>query len=286
MSEKAAEPRDAAVSGPSAAAVSLRHAPTEWAVVMDGDLHPPSRFGNYGMNADHSARVAGDQEEVVKLTGLTEEQRTASNSADRGHGPGSEIGLRLLRQICHDVRQELAIIQALVELVATKPDMPEQSLRRLDQICGRTSYITEMMQQVIERTASVNDLDLAAFVTDVVADVQLRTETRCQLQASPSRVVADPVLLRRAVLNMLDNAVRAAGHAGFVSVRVSGAGDDVLIDVEDNGPGFGAATPGLASLGLAVVDECARTHGGRVDSGTRRDGGAFVRLRLPSVPFW
>lgn len=222
--------------------------------------------------------------EVTRLAELGEGQGTMPGSADLGHESGGEIGLRLVQHVCHDVRQELAVIQALVELAAAEPDLPEQSLRRLHQIRARTSYITEMTRQIVERTASLIELDLAAFVADAVADVQLHTETRCQLQVLPCTVVADAVLLRRAVLNMLDNAVRAAGPSGLVTVRVSVEGQELLIDIADTGPGFGQGTPGLASVGLSVVHDCARLHGGRVDSGTLRSGGAFVRLRLPPVP--
>jgi signal transduction histidine kinase len=197
-----------------------------------------------------------------------------------------EIGLRLLRRLCHDIRQELAVIQALVELATTDPDLPEQSRRRLDQISAHTAYVTDMMRKAVERTASLTELDVAKFITGVVADVQLRSETRCHLQAAPCRVLADPVLLRRAVLNMLDNAVRAAGPTGSVDVRVSVDGEDVLIDVEDSGPGFGHGNPGLASLGLAVVHDCAWAHGGQIDTGNGESGGAFVRLRLPQAPTW
>jgi signal transduction histidine kinase len=177
-------------------------------------------------------------------------------------------------------------VQALVEIAAREPGMPEQSLRRLDQISAQTSYVAEMMRQVVERTASFSELNVAEFIARVVADVQLRTGSACHLQAVPCSLVADPVLLRRAVVNLLDNAVRAAGPRGSVYVRACPEGDDVLIEIEDNGPGFGLTRPGLGSLGLDVVHDCAQVHGGEVGTGAGSFGGAFVRLRLPQVPSW
>lgn len=196
----------------------------------------------------------------------------------------SELCLRLMRRICHDARQELAVVQALVELASAEADLPEQSKRRLEHIAAQTSYIGEMMRQTVEHTDGFRHLDLDQFMTDLVADVRLRATNVRRVRVAPGKMLANPVLLRRAVLNMLDNAIRAAGPAGAVTVRANIEGDDLLIVVEDDGPGFGNAEPGLASLGLSVVHDCAEAHGGRVDMANRESGGAFVRLRLPQVP--
>jgi signal transduction histidine kinase len=193
-------------------------------------------------------------------------------------------GLHLLRRLCHDVRQELAVIQALVEMAAREPDVPEPAVRRLTQIATQTSYVSEMMRRVVEQTAGLKEVDVAEFVSHVVEDVQLRTGTTCRLEAAPTSLFAEPVLLRRALVNMLDNAVRAAGPSGVVMVRAHPEGTDVVIEIEDSGPGFGRATPGLASLGLDVVHDCAKVHGGEFNTGTGNSGGGSVRLQLPQAP--
>ena len=64
-------------------------------------------------------------------------------------------------------------------------------------------------------------------------------------------------LLWRALANVVDNATRAAGQAGRVEV-VIGQASQTVIDVIDDGPGFGNGPPGTASLGLQVVDIAAR----------------------------
>lgn len=238
----------------------------------------------------HSLTSGFTEDERSKVGGLStvaeseQRQATAITGAEDGSEPAGEASMRLLRQVCHDVRQELAVIQALVALVADQSELSEQSSRRLDQISERASYITEMMQAIVQRATSFAELDLAPFVSAIVADVQLRTTTSCRLQAVEVSVVAEPMLLRRALLNMLDNAVRAAGPTGSVTAWIATDAADVLIEVADDGPGFGQAMPGLASLGLAVVRDCAQAHGGRVESGTRAGGGAFIRLRLPRLP--
>lgn len=196
----------------------------------------------------------------------------------------SGVGLQQLRRLCHDVGQELAVIQALVDLAGMEPKLPERSLRRLEQISARAEFITQMTRQFLGATAAWVEIELAQLVAEAIDDVQLRTDTRCRLESGPGRLMADPVILRRAVVNMLDNAVRAAGPEGSVTVRTRLDGGQALIEVEDTGPGFGHAAPGLASLGLGVVRDCAVRHGGEVATGAGESVGAVVRLRLPQSP--
>jgi signal transduction histidine kinase len=114
-----------------------------------------------------------------------------------------------------------------------------------------------------------------------VADVRLRTQADCAVDARPLRVVADPILVRRAVVNLLDNAVRAAGPGGLVQARVRCDGDLVVVEIEDDGPGWGHVPPGTASLGLGVANNCVGAHGGDLELETGQLGGALVRMRFP-----
>lgn len=90
---------------------------------------------------------------------------------------------------------------------------------------------------------------------------------------------ADPVALGRAVRNLVENAVRAAGH-GTVEVRVATDGREVVVEVHDSGPGFGMIRP-QEQLGLITVRRFAAVHDGRLDVETSPLGGALVRLVLP-----
>ncbi|GAB2651769.1 sensor histidine kinase [Kribbella swartbergensis] len=217
------------------------------------------------------------------MTGTPDLRHTPAAEPQRP-ARGGEVELQPLRRLCHDVAQELAVIQALVDLAGMEPNLPQRSLRRLEQISARAEFITQMTRQFLEGTAAWVEIDLARLVEEAIEDVQLRTDTNCRLEAGPGRLIADPVMLRRAVVNMLDNAVRAAGPAGSVTVRTRLDGGQALIEVEDTGPGFGHADPGLASLGLGVVRDCAVRHGGEVATGAGESVGALVRLRLPQSP--
>ncbi|TCN37661.1 histidine kinase/DNA gyrase B/HSP90-like ATPase [Kribbella orskensis] len=194
--------------------------------------------------------------------------------------PESWDGLRSLRGVCHDVGQELAVVQALARLAALEAGLPEQVRRQLETIGEHAAYVARMMSDSVEGITDSAEFDLSELVSRMVADIRLRTQATCRVVASPVRVVANPILLRRAVVNLLDNAVRAAGPDGLVLARVLRDGDNAVVEIEDDGPGWGQVGPGLASLGLGVAHNCVAEHGGDLELETGQLGGALVRLRV------
>jgi signal transduction histidine kinase len=98
----------------------------------------------------------------------------------------------------------------------------------------------------------------------------------------PVFVGLSKVTVRRMVANLLANATRAAGSAGRVTIQVSRRTAQMLLAVEDDGPGFGRIRKGFG-LGLSAVAREAIEHGGRLECGRGSLGGARVSLWLPTV---
>src|SRR5690606_22051134 len=138
--------------------------------------------------------------------------------------------------------------------------------------------------------------DLGALASSVVHDLA-EMGADVAVEAAPGvRVQGEPLNLRRAVGNLVENAVKFAGAA---HVRVTAEAGQALVVVEDTGPGlpeadleavfepFRRAEPsrsretGGAGLGLAVARGIARAHGGDVTLSNRPDGGLAARLTLP-----
>jgi signal transduction histidine kinase len=95
-------------------------------------------------------------------------------------------------------------------------------------------------------------------------------------------------LMTQAITNLIDNALRHAPSGGEVTLRLTGQGSDVRIQVEDRGAGIAAedreqairrfgrldnarSTPG-AGLGLSLIEAVARLHGGRLELGDNAPG--------------
>ena len=105
--------------------------------------------------------------------------------------------------------------------------------------------------------------------------------SRQKYQPKYMAIAADKLLLREALSNLIDNALRYAGRGATVTLRTAQREGRNVFEVEDNGPGLNADElgrvferfwrasdlPGGCGLGLAIVAEIAQRHGGRAAAG-------------------
>lgn len=189
------------------------------------------------------------------------------------------------RGVAHDLRQPLAAIGALVATADRQPDVPEPVQRCLSKIRDQVEELNRLCRRIVDPQghpwARVAVHDLVASVAESAELAAGRPVTAAAVKAF---VDGDAVDLRRAVLNLLDNACRATGPNGQVCLRVTTAEDHVRLEVHDDGPGFGYGSPGSASLGLDIADGVAAEHGGHLEIGESDLGGAAVTLVLPTAP--
>jgi two-component system OmpR family sensor kinase len=106
--------------------------------------------------------------------------------------------------------------------------------------------------------------------------------------------------LHRMVLNLLDNATRHTPPDATIELRLSGDGNDAVIEVSDDGPGIpvelreaifdrfvrgegpaDTAAGGGSGLGLAIVRAVTASHGGSAEAMQSESGGALFRVRIP-----
>jgi signal transduction histidine kinase len=93
-----------------------------------------------------------------------------------------------------------------------------------------------------------------------------------------------PAVLSRVVTNLVDNAVRAAGPDGTVRIavhRAGSVGQDVLVDVVDDGPGYPFGPPGSSRIGLDLVNRLLAACGGRLELHEAVPHGTRARVVLP-----
>jgi signal transduction histidine kinase len=155
----------------------------------------------------------------------------------------------------------------------------------------------------LEHTPRFGDVDPAELLRSAAVLVGPRAERRaarieCRVEAPPPICRWDGEAVRRALLNLLDNAVSHGRHGGHVTASLAAGAGEVRLTIADDGPGIGGAdrrrifgrfergaseAPGTG-LGLYLVEEVARAHGGRVDLVTAEGRGASFTLVLPQQP--
>ncbi|HEX6472844.1 MAG TPA: ATP-binding protein [Streptosporangiaceae bacterium] len=192
------------------------------------------------------------------------------------------------RQLRHDIRHELGTIIMLASAVATAEDVGATSRKRVEQLLGETRWLDHLLRRLDEdddaagrTSAHPEHIRVDELVGEIVAGLRLAVRHRVGLTATASWTRMDSLALWRALRNVLDNACRVAG--GHVDVRVSQDGGWVAIQVDDDGPGFGAGSGGLGSLGLGIVHDLVAAYGGSLEIRHREPWGTRVRLLLPAA---
>jgi two-component system sensor histidine kinase CreC len=154
-----------------------------------------------------------------------------------------------------------------------------------------------------DRLDEVERIAFDALVSDVLDTRAARLAARHirpELQLAPVEVSGNRFLLRQAVANLIDNAIDFSPVGGAFSVALTADADRALLSIRDSGPGI----PGYArdrlferyystprpdsgerssGLGLNLVREAARLHGGDIVLDNHPDGGAEARFELPAA---
>lgn len=183
----------------------------------------------------------------------------------------------------HDALQSMATISALVAAGVDTVADPQLTRRRLHQIETEVHVLRELVQAHGE-PRPLQTVDIAAEARAVVSSlcVDFPGAVGVLARASAPALITSTAL-RRVLVNLLRNAMRAAGDDGRVLVTVSRGAHDVSFVVDDDGPGLGAL-PVVHGLGLHSVRRLVHEAGGTVQTRTRgRLGGASVRVLLPAA---
>ena len=193
--------------------------------------------------------------------------------------PTSPPSIDTVRALCHDLRQPLAAILLLAG--SESGDIR----RRLDGILDQAQWLSDMVEGVIGGAA--DDPPVGVDVVDLASRVVRRAQrtARCQIGfVGTSRAVSviAPVALSRAVSCLLDNAVRAAGPGGQVTVEVTGTDGEITILVIDDGPGLGHV-PTNNSLGLTITRALVSACGGAFELNPGATSGVVARISLPAI---
>lgn len=215
-----------------------------------------------------------------------------------------------VQTLTHEVKSPLSAIRGAAELLQ-EPGMPQVERQRfLANITRETQRIQEMIDRMMELTAletrhaleHVENVSLRPLLQELAAgaqDAAAPRKIRVTLEApEDAQAEGDPFLLRRAVSNLLDNAIDFSADGGEVKIALERTRRAARIRVQDQGPGipeyaqdkvfekfYSLARPHSSKkstgLGLSFVQEIASLHHGRIELDNAPAGGAVATLSLP-----
>ena len=217
---------------------------------------------------------------------------------------------RLLHDVSHELRSPLARMSVAVGLARQNPERAPEALERIEADGARLNTIVGDLLSLsrAEAGAPVEEsyFDIAALLDVICEDarfeaqprqvsVKLKVDATLADPAKAPLVAGAPELIRRALENVIRNALRFSPTGGVVEVDASLADGRILIQVRDHGPGAGPALRARmfdpfvkgredssgAGLGLAIARRALAAHGGQVEALEPEGGGLLVRISLP-----
>ena len=210
--------------------------------------------------------------------------------------------------LAHEVRNPLNSAQLQLDLLERRMSKgtatPEgvlnisrivrEEIRRLDQLVSDFLAFAQPRPLELKRVAANEILKNAVGLISPEAH-SLGIELRMALDDDAGYVNVDPQRFRQVFLNLFRNAIEAMNHEGALTLRTRGpdTSGNVLIEVEDTGPGFAEDQPifdafyttkeGGTGLGLAIVHRIVADHGGSIQIASR-PGKTRFSIVLPQDP--
>lgn len=213
----------------------------------------------------------------------------------------------------HELRTPLAILRTELELANNPALSSEELLEAVAHAGVETERLGHLAEELLFLARTDDDQTELKFDVEPVVPFVARSVQAFHARAAEESVAFDVVgdstitapleaeRFRRAVDNLLDNALRYAGPGTSVEIRTRRSGPDVVLEVRDRGPGFPdaflphaferfrraddarARGDGGSGLGLAIVDTVAQQHGGHAWARNRPRGGAVVAIQIPAA---
>jgi heavy metal sensor kinase len=218
---------------------------------------------------------------------------------------------RFTADASHELRTPLAVVRGIGESIVAEPRSRTEYEEAIGSMLEEVDRMTNLVETLLRlargdaRTIrlSYEEVRLDDLVRDVLASLAVLIEERHQtltLDIAESVVVSvDRVVLREAISNVLDNAIKYSPVGSTIAVRMDRSSGGAVLTVADQGPGIGLAyrerifdrffridegrsrEQGGAGLGLAIARWAVEAHGGRITAHEASSGGAEFRIVLP-----
>jgi len=220
---------------------------------------------------------------------------------------------RFTADASHELRSPLTAMRGEIEIALRRPREPDEYKRVLGSTLEEVMRLSKLTEDLLTLarsdagalTPQVEVADAVEIAARMVDRLRPRAEAKgigLVLDAPESMsALLDEGLLGQCVWNLTDNALKFADRGGHVRVALSERSDELVLEVEDDGPGLGdldvsspferffrvdeartrdPATAGTG-LGLAIVKVAAEAHGGHATAENRSEGGARFTVRFP-----
>jgi len=203
---------------------------------------------------------------------------------------------QLVGSIGHELRNPLGVMESSLYILKSRLPDDERAHKHVNRLTEQVqianTIVTDLLDMIRDKPLAAGQVEIRAVLEAAASQLGMRLDL-ASLAALPE-VEGDGGQLRQVFVNLLQNALQAAGPEGVVSVEGALEESGVALAVQDTGPGVDETTrrrlfePLITTrekgigLGLALVKRIVERHGGTIAYEPRGAGARFV-VRLPLV---
>lgn len=236
--------------------------------------------------------------------------RTVNRALDKLESGFTRLS-ELNSDIAHELRTPVHALRLECESLLSRQNLPEQTMDQLESMMETLLHMGRVIEQMLvlarfeDPSTSITPVLLQAdiLIREAIAPFEPLAEEKgvsIDLASSPGlSLMGDATLLKRALHNLLGNAVRHAPNGSLVRLSALHEGDDCVLAVSDQGEGIPASLLGQlgrrfvrqdasrsrqsggAGLGLAIVQGIARLHGGSLSLQSKEGFGTVAKITIP-----
>lgn len=218
---------------------------------------------------------------------------------------------RFTADASHELRTPLTAIRSVGEVALGKGGDESYYRDTIGSMLEETNRLTKLVDSLLTisradagrlalRFSPVPLLEIASESANLLEVLAEEKEQSIRLSGSRTiEVNADRTMLRQALVNLIDNAVKFSPEKGIIAIRVREDGPDAIVEVQDSGPGIAeehrariferfyrvdkarARQEGGTGLGLSIVEWAVAAHRGSIDVDCEHPPGSIFRIRLP-----
>ena len=203
----------------------------------------------------------------------------------------------ILAGISHDLRTPLARLRMGIEMASADASLNDGMVADVEEMDKTIDQFLDFARE--SSGEPLETTDVSALLAELASQYQRRGFSVRSVALALPPLAVRPLALRRAIANLVDNALHYAGSDKEVSLGLQAGRGELQIDIADRGPGIPAEEAERlklpftrldlargnsrgAGLGLAIVERIARNHGGSLQLIPRPGGGLIARISLPT----
>jgi heavy metal sensor kinase len=220
---------------------------------------------------------------------------------------------RFTADASHELRTPLAVVRGIGEMSLRETRTPTEYTEAIGSILEEVDRLTHLVDTLLRLSygdagtvrLSPETIDLAELARDVAASLAVLAEERHQRldieSSNPVLTTVDRGVLREAIVNVLDNAIKYGPKHSCILIRVREHRDRAILEVDDEGRGIApehrerifdrffrvdhdrSRESGGTGLGLSIAKWAVEVNGGRIAVERGAAGGALFRIDLPQA---